>query len=125
MRGSGGSEGGVSTFFIGLIMLAGGCWLFLDAVWVDTASFGYFGRYVGGSTLIVLFPLILGIFLLFWNSSSKIGWVITGLGFLIIAAEVLSRLQFRMSMKLWHLVILLVLIFGGFGLIVRSFRETK
>lgn len=32
MRGAGGTEGGIGTFFLDLVMLIGGGYLFLDAI---------------------------------------------------------------------------------------------
>ena len=36
MKGAGGSSGGVGQFFIGLIMMIGGFYLFLNAISVST-----------------------------------------------------------------------------------------
>lgn len=124
MKGAGGTEGGIGTFFVGVIMLGAGLWMLFDSIHVSS-GYGMFSRYYGGSGLITMGPLILGIFFLFFNSKSKVGWIFSGLGLLLIITDVISSLQFFMHMKLWELVIVLVFIFGGLGLTARSLVETK
>ena len=109
MRGAGGTDGGIGSFFIGAIMLVSAIWFFLDSVNVTTGR-GYFGRYYGGSMLITTAPLMLGIFLLFLSSKSKAAWAITTIGFIIIVLEVISTLRFHMHMKLWQWILLLILV---------------
>lgn len=121
MRGSGGTSGGIPHFLIGAAMLFGAIWMFLDSVWVGTGH-GYLSRYYGGSMLITLAPLGLGIFMLFLNSSNKIAWVVSGIGLLVIAVDVIGSLHFRMHLKLWQLVILMVFAIGGGALIMKSFK---
>ena len=123
MRGAGGTDGGLSTFFVGAAMLIGAVWFFLDSVSV-TMGRGYLGRYYGGSMLITMAPLMLGIFLLFLNSTNKIAWVVSTIGLVIIVLEVISTLRFHMHMKLWQWIILLIFALGGLALMVKSFKST-
>lgn len=120
MKGAGGTEGGLGSFFVGVIMLSAGLWMLFDSVHVSS-GYGLLSGYYGGSTLITLAPLILGILLLFFNSKSKAGWILSGLGLLMIISDALSGLRFFMHMKLWQLVVVLVFTFGGLGLVLKSF----
>ncbi|NTW48480.1 MAG: hypothetical protein HGB19_01860 [Chlorobiales bacterium] len=124
MKGAGGTEGGLGSFFIGVVMLGAGLWMLFDSIHVSS-GYGLISRYYGGSGLITMGPLILGIFFLFFNSKNKIGWILSGVGLLLIITDVISSLQFFMHMKLWQLIVVLVFIFGGLGMTLRSFAETK
>jgi len=119
MKGAGGTEGGLKMFALGVILLGGGAWMFVDSVNVGTHH-GIISRYVGGSSVITMFPLFLGIFLLLFSNTSKLAWSVTVAGLIIIAADVISGLRFHMHMRLWKWIILATCVFGGLGLIVRS-----
>src|SRR5262245_39323643 len=120
-RGAGGTPGGVGQFFIGLIMAAAGGYLLLNQVQVTT-SFWSFGPY-GGFGLTLL-PLLVGVALLFYNGRSMIGWIFTVAGATIILANVLMHMDiyFRPT-SLFNTLVMLVLLFGGLGLIARSLRS--
>jgi hypothetical protein len=120
-RGAGGTPGGVGQFFIGLVMAVVGAYLVLNQVQVTT-SFWNFGRYGGfGPTLL---PLLVGVAFLFYNGKSVVGWVLTGLGIAIILAGILMNMDiyFRQT-TLFNTIVMLVLLFGGLGLIARSLRS--
>ncbi len=72
---------------------------------------------------VIFVPFFIGVLLLFYNSDLKIGWGLTGIGVLILAIEILSRIRFRMSMKTTHLLLLFIMVAGGLGLIIRSLRD--
>ena len=119
-RGAGGTPGGVGQFFIGLTMAVVGIYLLLNQVQVTT-SFWSFGRFGGfGPTLL---PLLVGVGFLFYNGKSVIGWLLTGLGMAIILAGILMNMDiyFRQT-TLFNTIVMLVLLFGGLGLIARSLR---
>ena len=81
MKGAGGTSGGVGEFFLGLAMAVGGAYLLTQRVTVTSGFWGYFGDYGFGLSLL---PLVAGVGLLFFDGGSKLGWVLTGLGALII-----------------------------------------
>ena len=114
----------MGSFFIGVIMLVAGLWMFFDSISVTTYH-GYISRYYGGSSAITMAPLMLGIFLLFFSNKSKMGWVVLGVGIVLVAADVISGLRFFMHMKLWKWAVILVFIAGGLGLIMRSYLPSK
>jgi hypothetical protein len=119
--GAGGTPGGVGQFFVGLIMAAAGGYLLLNQVQVTT-SFWHFGQY-GGFGLTLL-PLLIGTAFLFYNGKSIIGWILTAAGATIILASILMNMDiyFRQT-TLFNTIVMLVLLFGGLGLIARSLRS--
>jgi hypothetical protein len=120
-RGAGGTPGGIGEFFIGAIMAAAGGYLILNQVTVTT-SFWRFGQY-GGFGLTML-PLLVGVAFLFYNGKSAIGWLLTVAGAGIILASVLMNMDiyFRQT-SLFNTLVMLVLLFGGLGLVARSLRS--
>ncbi|MBM81634.1 MAG: hypothetical protein CMJ78_13730 [Planctomycetaceae bacterium] len=132
MRGSGGTEGGVGKFFLGLFMAGLALYLFIDSVRVTTAGFGLVSgtmRRAGGifgettSMAIVFVPFFLGVMIMFYDSSKKIGSWLTMLGLAVIVFEVVSRIRFFMNVKLTHFLFMVVLLAAGAGLMFRSFRD--
>jgi hypothetical protein len=119
--GAGGTPGGVGQFFIGLIMAAAGGYLILNQVQVTT-SFWRFGQY-GGFGLTLL-PLLVGTAFLFYNGKSVVGWILTAAGAAIILASILMNMDiyFRQT-SLFNSIVMLVLLFGGLGLVARSLRS--
>lgn len=121
MRGAGGTPGGLGEFLVGLAMaVAGGYWL-TSNVTVSSGFWHVWGYNAFGMTLV---PLIFGIGLLFFNGKSKVGWLLLFVGSVIILAGIIMNLQiyFR-STSLFNTIIMLVLLFGGLGLIARSLRS--
>lgn len=120
-RGAGGTPGGLGQFFIGVIMAAAGGYLILNQVTVTT-SYWQIGPY-GGFGLSLL-PLLVGVAFLFYNGKSIVGWLLTVAGAAIILASVLMHMDiyFRQT-TLFNTIVMLVLLFGGLGLIARSLRS--
>lgn len=121
LRGAGGTPGGLGEFLVGLAMaVAGGYWL-TSNVTVSSGFWHVWGYNAFGMTLV---PLIFGIGLLFFNGKSKVGWLLLFVGSVIILAGIIMNLQiyFR-STSLFNTIIMLVLLFGGLGLIARSLRS--
>lgn len=102
-------------------MAAVGGYLLLNQVQVTT-SFWNFGRY-GGFGLTLL-PLLVGVAMLFYDGKSIVGWILTALGAAIILAGILMNMDiyFRQT-SLFNTLVMLVLLFGGLGLIARSLRS--
>ena len=95
-------------------------YLLLNQVQVTT-SYWRFGQY-GGFGLTML-PLLVGVALLFFNGKSIVGWVLTVVGTGIIFSAVLMNMDiyFRQT-TLFNTIVMLVLLFGGLGLVARSLR---
>jgi hypothetical protein len=128
MRGAGGTEGGIGRFLIGLGMVIVGGYLFFDSIRV-TSGFHWGGSIysVGGMSVtsgMILIPLIAGIAVIFYNASNLAGWVLAGGSLLALAFGVIRNIQFVLqSMSLLSLLIILVLLFGGIGLLLSGLRD--
>ncbi len=128
MRGAGGSEGGVGRFFIGLVMMTAGGYLFLDAVQV-THHFSWNSSLyrIGGFNLtsgMVLFPFIFGIGMVFYNAKSYLGWLLTLASLVMLIAGIIASLDFHLrGMSAFELISILVLGVGGLGLFLSSLRD--
>jgi drug/metabolite transporter superfamily protein YnfA len=119
----GGSPGGMKTFLLGIIMLTVGGYLLFNQVDIHGGywRFSFLGGGGGSSFGITLIPLLFGIGILFTNGQSMIGRVLTGLGGLVIIVGIIVNMdmQFRRT-SMWNTLVMLILIVGGIGLIVRA-----
>ena len=119
-RGAGGTPGGFGEFFLGLAMACGGGYLLLQQVTVSSGAWQLWGYNAFGLSLI---PLLIGIGMVFFDGRSKLGWVLTTLGALIILAGIITNLTiFFRPTSLYNTLIILGLLAGGIGLIARSVR---
>jgi hypothetical protein len=118
----GGTPGGTRTFLLGMIMAIAGGYLLFQQVSVgggywSWAMFGGAGRSFG----ITLLPLLLGIGILFANGRSLVGRLLTFGSALVIVVGIIANLDIHFqTTSLWNLLIMLVLLVGGIGLVVRS-----
>jgi hypothetical protein len=119
-RGAGGTPGGFGEFFLGLAMACGGGYLLLQQVTVSSGAWQLWGYNAFGLSLI---PLLIGIGMVFFDGKSKLGWVLTTLGALIILLGIITNLTiFFRPTSLYNTLIILGLLAGGIGLIARSVR---
>jgi len=126
--GAGGTPGGIGTFLLGFVFACTGGWLLTNQVTVTSEYFssGFmvpvvnFHMHTFGLSLI---PFIVGIGFLFFDGKSSTGWLLTIGGLAIILAGILVglRLYFQPT-TLFNTLLMLVLLFGGLGLICRSFK---
>jgi hypothetical protein len=128
--GAGGTPGGVGLFFIGLAMAVAGGWALTNQVTVSDGFFaaGFMIPVIGyqvHSFGLSLVPFIVGMAFLFYNAKSLVGWILSVSGFAIVIAGILMTLhiQFRPT-TLFNTLMMLVLLFGGVGLILRSFKAS-
>jgi multisubunit Na+/H+ antiporter MnhF subunit len=119
-RGPGGTPGGLGEFLIGLAMSVAGGYLLTSHVSVTTGFWTFWGTNTFGLTLV---PFIFGVVLLFFNGRSVAGWLLLFAGLVVIFAGILMNLQiyFR-NTSLFELIVMLVLLFGGIGILARSLR---
>ena len=119
-KGVGGTPGGMRYFLIGMIMLIVGGYLLLNQVVVHS---GFWSLFSFRSFGIAMLPFLFGIGFLFYNGKSIIGWFLTAGGFLVILAGIIANLNiYFMPTSLFNTLIMLVLLVGGVGLIVRSLQ---
>ena len=119
-QGAGGTPGGIGEFVIGLVMVAIGGYLLLNQVTVTTGAWALWGYNAFGLTLV---PLLAGIGWLFFDGRSTFGWLLVVLGAAIIFVGIIANLHiyFRPT-SLFNTLIMLGLLVGGLGLIVRALR---
>lgn len=119
-RGAGGTPGGLGEFLVGFIMACAGGYLLTQQVTVTSGFWHLWGYNTFGLTLV---PLLCGVALLFFNGRSRLGWLLLIAGATILLAGILMNLEiyFR-STSLFNTLVMLVLLFGGLGLIARSLR---
>jgi uncharacterized protein len=121
--GAGGTPGGIGQFFAGLVMAGVGGYLFLNQVQVISSWGTLWGYNSFGLSLV---PLLVGVGFLFYDGKSVVGWILTILGLGIIFAGILMHLDvyFRPT-SLYNTLVMLVLLAGGVGLMLRATRPRK
>lgn len=120
MTGAGGTSGGVGMFFGGLAMVIAGGYLLLTRVSVVSGGWSFYGYNAFGLTL---FPLLIGIGVLFYNGRSILGWFLTLGGALIILVGIVANLHiYFQPASLFDTLMMLGLLAAGLGLVTRSLR---
>ncbi len=131
MRGAGGTDGGLASFFAGLGMMGVGFYMLLSKIIVNV-NFGmgnqlYHYKSAGGAinmgltTGMIFIPMIIGIGMIFYNYKSIFGWALSCISLAAMIFGVISSTTIRMqTMTSFDLIVILVLAFGGSGLFLRS-----
>lgn len=107
-------------FVAGVVLLVVGLFIFSQKVSVGTGFFGYGGFYLGGfhmTTGMVMIPFIIGVVWMFATGSfaSKIFTAFSVL--LILTAIIMNTHMYLARISLYEWILMLVLIFGGAGLL--------
>ncbi len=130
MRGAGGSDGGVMTYFLGLGMMIAGGYLLLNNIIVAPPRLG-FGRALyqfGGFPVtsgMVFIPFMLGVGLIFYKGRSWLGWGLAAGSILALVVGVISSTQLIFNrLSAFDLIVIFVLVAGGLGLFLRSLRSS-
>ena len=130
MRGAGGTEGGIGRFFIGLVMMMAGGYLFLHNIHVSV-GFGMGYRFfsfwgVGITSGMVLVPFLFGVGMIFYNARNIIGWTLAVGSLVMLSFGVITETRFHLrGMTAFELLTILVLMVGGIGLFLGSLRSSK
>ncbi|MEO1538325.1 MAG: hypothetical protein AAFR73_11395 [Pseudomonadota bacterium] len=126
MRGAGGTDGGIVTYFLGLGMMAGGGYLLLNNIIVAPPRLGW-GRALydfGGLPItsgMIFIPFLFGVGLIFYKGRSWLGWGLAVGSLLALAFGVIASTQLIFSrLSAFDLIVIFVLIAGGLGLFLRS-----
>lgn len=122
-------------FLIGALMTIVGTWLFFDSVRFTTGHMGVMSGAIargrGGGLMettsmgIVLLPLFVGVIVLFFDVKKSWGWALLGLGIIILGIEIVSRFRPVIAIKGTHLFLLIVLMAGGLGMMLRGYVEDR
>jgi hypothetical protein len=126
LRDVGGTSGGLGSFLLGGAMLVLGGYLLLNQVVVTSHAWRVFGfDFFGyGGFGVSLIPLLFGVGMLFFNGKNPLAWLLTAAGLLILFAGVLTSLDiFFRPTSLFNTLVMLVLVVGGIGLVLRSLRS--
>jgi hypothetical protein len=128
--GAGGTPGGIGLFLLGFAMACAGGWLLTNQVVVTSSYFAsgfmvpIFNFHMNSFGLSLL-PFIVGIGFLFFNGKSLAGWLLTVAGLVIILAGILMSLHiYFQPTTLFNTLMMLVLLFGGVGLVCRSLKAS-
>jgi uncharacterized protein len=118
MGGAGGTPGGLGTFLAGSAMVVAGGYLLLTRVTVSSGLWMLWGYNAFGLSLV---PLLVGIGILFFDGRSFAGRFLTGAGALFILTGIIANLDinFRQT-SLFNTLVMLILLVGGVGLVVRA-----
>lgn len=127
MRGAGGTGGGIGQFFLGLVMMAGGGYLFFNAIHVTYGfSFSRALFNMGGFGItsgMIMIPFIFGVGIIFYNAKNWIGWILALGSLVALGFGVIASINFRLArMTAFDLIVILVLLVGGIGLFLRSLK---
>jgi hypothetical protein len=123
MKGAGGTTGGLGMFFGGAALVVAGAYLLLTRVSVVSGGWLFYGYNAFGLTL---FPLLIGIGILFYNGRSLLGWLLTAAGALIILVGIVANLHiYFQPTSLFDTLLMLGLMAGGIGLVARSLRTIE
>lgn len=127
MRGAGGTDGGTFSFLIGLAMMVAGGYLLLSNIVIrpvfglrtTTFAFGGFNLTTG----MILIPFIFGVAMIFYDSRMKFGWFLAIASVIALVAGVIANLTLQFAaLSIFDLLVILILLFGGTGLFLRSLR---
>lgn len=111
-------------FLAGLAMLAAGGYWFMSSVNVTTGFYSWrIGSFHAGGLVIV--PFIMGVIWMFVNFDSFGAKLLSAVGLLIIIASVIMGTQFHFgSRSLYEYLCMLVLMFGGLGLLTKVYLQS-
>src|ERR1044072_8595249 len=88
-----------------------------------TVSSGYWTLWGYNAFGLSLLPLLFGVGLLFFNGKSIAGWLLPFCGFVIIFVGIIANLGiYFQPTSLFNTLMMLVLLAGGIGLVVRARR---
>ena len=101
MRDAGGTEGGVGRFFIDLVMLCAGGYMFFNSIHVvnhwgmDRSIFSMGGFNITSG--MVLVPFVFGVGMIFYSAKNLIGWILTIGSLSALTFGVIASINFRME----------------------------
>jgi hypothetical protein len=127
IKGAGGSPGGSIKFIGGACLMVIGLYLILKNINVYS-GFAFNRTLQFGNTSftsgLLLFPFVIGIVMLFYNSKNIIGWLLSLGSVALLIVGVIASIQFTFAGSNAFDILLILLIFGaGVGLLLSSFKS--
>lgn len=126
LTGAGGSPGGLAPFLLGTAMSIAGGYLLLNALRV-LHGFGGGLFAIGGFNVtggMILIPFIIGTAIIFYDATKWYGWALAGGSLLALIIGAIASVRFSFEgMTAFDLIVILVLFFGGIGLVLRSVKD--
>lgn len=123
-------RGSAGNLILGFVMMCAGFYLLLQSIVVTQSYFLGVGLYhLGGMSVtsgMILVPLVFGIGIIFYNTSSLLGWALAigSLAALVIGVIVNTHFALR-SMSLFEIIGIFILAIGGLGLFLRGVYGSK
>lgn len=126
-KGAGGTRGGVGAFLLGAAMTIAGGYLLLTSLHVVNGFggglFGFGGFRVTGGMIMIGF--VIGIGIVFYDSTKWYGWALAGGSLLALIVGAIASVRFSFDgMTAFDFIVILILLFGGIGLVLRSVKES-
>ena len=127
-KGAGGTTGGTARFLLGIILFIVGMYLLLKNIYVQH-SFGigsnmYNFNGVGITSGMLLIPFIIGVGMLFYNYKNILGWVLALGAVVLIIVGVITSIRFTLAgMSAFDILLILIILAGGIGLFLSSFKN--
>jgi hypothetical protein len=128
LNDAGGTSGGTTRFVLGIALFVAGLYLLLKNIYVQH-SFGFSNPMysLAGFSItsgMLLIPFVIGIGMLFFNYKNIIGWVLAVGAVGLIIVGVITSIHFTLAgMSAFDILIILVMVAGGLGLFLSSFRN--
>ncbi len=129
-RISGRSEGdNLLSFFVGLLMLAGGLFMIFNNLYVSSSWGGGYIFHIGSFNIpngMVMLPLIIGIAMLFLMERKVFGWTVVAIGIVIVLLSILlsTRIHWRTT-SAYIFIIMFGLTAAGAGLVIRELFRNR
>ena len=128
IHGAGGTSGGTTRFVLGIALFVAGIYLLLKNIYVqNNVGFGNAMYALGGFSVtsgMLLIPFVIGVSMLFFNYKNIIGWVLAVGAIGLIIVGVITSIHFTLAgITAFDILIILVIIAGGLGLFLSSFRK--
>ncbi|WP_195617372.1 hypothetical protein [Clostridium paraputrificum] len=122
-----GKEGGsILTFFGGIILFCIGAFMIFQNTTIST-GFGL-SRLIGFDvpTGLIIFPLLVGVVILFFNEDSIFGWFLVVVGLLIIIVGIIMGLRIHFNrITMFQGIIMFVTTAAGIGLTLKGLFGKK
>ena len=114
----------VIYFIVGMALIAGGLFMIFQNTKISLSLMSIFG-YTPPTGVIIL-PLLIGVAMLFFNSRSILGWIITIFGIVSIVLGLIMSLRMSFGViTLYDGLIMFGMPFAGAGLVLKALAGNR